>query len=55
MEKSADLERLTVTDGSYGGFLTGWSVGRTDRIKAAISQHGMYDELYMFGSWTRLS
>ncbi|HHY88908.1 MAG TPA: prolyl oligopeptidase family serine peptidase [Chloroflexi bacterium] len=50
MEPAADPERLTVTGGSYGGFLTGWIVGHTDRFKAAVSQRGVYDELNMFGS-----
>jgi pterin-4a-carbinolamine dehydratase len=50
MEKSADADRLAVTGGSYGGFLTGWVVGHTDRFKAAVSQRGVYDELNMFGS-----
>jgi dipeptidyl aminopeptidase/acylaminoacyl peptidase/pterin-4a-carbinolamine dehydratase len=50
MEKSADPNRLAVTGGSYGGFLTGWIVGHTDRFKAAVSQRGVYDELNMFGS-----
>ncbi len=50
MEPAADPERLTVTGGSYGGFLTGWIVGHTDRFKAAVSQRGVYDEFNMFGS-----
>ena len=50
MEKSIDPERLAVTGGSYGGFLTGWIVTHTDRFKAAVSQRGVYDELNMFGS-----
>ena len=50
MEKSVDPERLAVTGGSYGGFLTGWIVTHTNRFKAAVSQRGVYDELNMFGS-----
>jgi dipeptidyl aminopeptidase/acylaminoacyl peptidase/pterin-4a-carbinolamine dehydratase len=50
MEKSVDPQRLAVTGGSYGGFLTGWIVTHTDRFKAAVSQRGVYDELNMFGS-----
>lgn len=49
-EQAADSERLVVTGGSYGGFLTGWVVTHTDRFKAAVSQRGVYDELNMFGS-----
>ncbi len=50
MEKSADPERLAVTGGSYGGFLTGWVVTHTDRFKAAVSQRGVYDQFVHFGS-----
>ena len=33
-----DTERLLVTGGSYGGFMTNWVITHTDRFKAAISQ-----------------
>ena len=33
----ADPDRLGVTGGSYGGYLTNWIVGRTDRFKAAVT------------------
>ena len=32
-----DSERLGVTGGSYGGFMTNWIIGHTDRFKAAVS------------------
>lgn len=32
-----DEERLGVTGGSYGGFMTNWIIGHTDRFKAAVS------------------
>src|SRR5207248_2281 len=32
----ADPERLVVTGYSYGGFMTSWVVGHTDRFKAAV-------------------
>jgi dipeptidyl aminopeptidase/acylaminoacyl peptidase len=32
-----DTERLGVTGGSYGGFMTNWIVGHTDRFKAAVT------------------
>jgi dipeptidyl aminopeptidase/acylaminoacyl peptidase len=38
-----DPERLVVTGGSYGGFMTAWIVGHEDRFKAAVSQRGVYD------------
>ena len=32
-----DRQRLGVTGGSYGGFLTNWIVGHTNRFKAAVT------------------
>ncbi len=32
-----DEERLGVTGGSYGGFMTNWVIGHTNRFKAAVS------------------
>ncbi len=34
----ADPERLGVTGGSYGGVMTNWIIGHTDRFRAACSQ-----------------
>jgi dipeptidyl aminopeptidase/acylaminoacyl peptidase len=33
-----DETRLGVTGGSYGGYMTSWVVGHTDRFKAALTQ-----------------
>lgn len=33
-----DPDRLGVAGGSYGGFMTNWIIGQTDRFKAAVSQ-----------------
>jgi dipeptidyl aminopeptidase/acylaminoacyl peptidase len=38
-----DPERMGVTGGSYGGYLTAWIVGHTDRFAAAVSCRGVYD------------
>lgn len=38
-----DAERLVVTGGSYGGYLTAWIVGNDDRFRAAVAQRGVYD------------
>ena len=38
-----DPERLVVTGGSYGGFMTAWVIGHDDRFKAAVAQRGVYD------------
>ena len=36
-----DPERLGVTGGSYGGFMTNWVIGHTDRFKCAASQRSI--------------
>ncbi|MEX1343214.1 MAG: S9 family peptidase, partial [Candidatus Limnocylindrales bacterium] len=38
-----DPERVGVTGGSYGGYLTAWMIGHTDRYKAAVACRGVYD------------
>ncbi|GAA0459367.1 S9 family peptidase [Alkalibacillus silvisoli] len=55
-----DENRLGVTGGSYGGFMTNWIVGHTDRFKAAVTQRsisnwisfrGVSDIGYYFNDW----
>lgn len=36
-----DEEKLFVTGGSYGGFMTNWIVGQTNRFKAAATQRSI--------------
>ena len=36
-----DPDRVGVAGGSYGGFMTNWIVGHTDRFKAAVSMRGI--------------
>lgn len=36
-----DPERIGVTGGSYGGFMTNWMVGHTDRFRAAVTQRSI--------------
>lgn len=38
----ADPERLGVMGGSYGGYMTNWAIGHTDRFRAAISMFGIF-------------
>lgn len=38
-----DPNRLGVAGGSYGGFMTNWVIGHTDRFAAAVSQRGIAD------------
>jgi dipeptidyl aminopeptidase/acylaminoacyl peptidase len=39
----ADPERTGVTGGSYGGYLTSWIVGHTDRFRAAVTCRSVND------------
>jgi dipeptidyl aminopeptidase/acylaminoacyl peptidase len=45
-----DPDRLGVLGGSYGGFLTSWTVGHTDRFKAACSERAVNNAHSMFGT-----
>jgi len=45
-----DPERLGVLGGSYGGFLTSWTVGHTKRFKAACSERAVNCQYTMFGT-----
>ena len=55
-----DENRLGVTGGSYGGFMTNWIVAHTNRFKAAVTQRsisnwisflGVSDIGYYFNDW----
>ena len=57
----ADPDRLGVTGGSYGGYLTNWIVGRTDRFRAAVSCRSVADMAMLFmtgdisgGEWAQV-
>jgi dipeptidyl aminopeptidase/acylaminoacyl peptidase len=45
-----DGERLGVLGGSYGGFMTSWIVGHTNRFKAALSERAVNQLVSAFGS-----
>jgi dipeptidyl aminopeptidase/acylaminoacyl peptidase len=45
-----DAERLGVLGGSYGGYLTSWIVGHTNRFKAALSERSVNHLVSAFGS-----
>ncbi len=45
-----DPERLGVTGGSYGGYMTNWIVGKTNRFKAAVTQRSTCNRYSMFGT-----
>ena len=48
--KLFDPERLAVLGGSYGGFMTNWAIGHTDRFKAAVTMRSVVDEFSYFGT-----
>lgn len=52
MEKQPyiDTKNMGVTGGSYGGYMTVWIIGHTDRFKAAVSQRCVSNLLSMWGS-----
>ena len=45
-----DEQRLGVTGGSYGGYMTNWMIGHTDRFKAAVTQRSTSNRYSMFGT-----
>lgn len=57
-----DTARMGVTGGSGGGLLTNWTIGKTDRFKAAVSQRDISnwsawwysaDFTFFHGNWFR--
>ncbi len=51
-----DPDRMGVTGGSYGGYMTNWIIGHTDRFRAAVTQRSVSNMISMYGSsdfnWT---
>lgn len=45
-----DKGRMGVTGGSYGGFMTNWIIGHTDRFAAAVTQRSVSNQISMYGS-----
>ncbi|TCU65791.1 dipeptidyl aminopeptidase/acylaminoacyl peptidase [Tissierella praeacuta] len=45
-----DRERIGVTGGSYGGFMTNWIIGHTKRFRAAASQRSISNWISKFGT-----
>lgn len=45
-----DPKRLAVAGGSYGGFMTNWILGHTDRFAAAATQRSFANQLSMYGT-----
>lgn len=44
-----DESQLFVTGGSYGGFMTNWIVGHTNRFKAAVTQRSISNWISFYG------
>ncbi len=45
-----DPERIAVTGGSYGGYMTSWIIGHTDRFRCAISERAVNEMVSEDGS-----
>ncbi len=45
-----DTDRMGVTGGSYGGYMTSWIVGHTDRFTAAVTQRSVNNLISMWGT-----
>lgn len=45
-----DRERMGVTGGSYGGYMTNWIIGHTHRFGAAVTQRCVSNLISMYGS-----
>ncbi|MFL2133459.1 alpha/beta fold hydrolase [Desemzia sp. FAM 24101] len=43
-------EEVYVAGGSYGGFMTSWIVGHTDRFKAAVTQRSISNWISFYGT-----
>ena len=51
-----DPKRIAVAGGSYGGYLSAWAIGHTQRFRCAIAMRGVYNMISMYGAsdmgWT---
>ncbi|HEY7268229.1 MAG TPA: S9 family peptidase [Dehalococcoidia bacterium] len=45
-----DASRVGIMGGSYGGFMTSWAVGHTDRFRAACSERAVNNAYSMVGT-----
>jgi dipeptidyl aminopeptidase/acylaminoacyl peptidase len=45
-----DTQRMGVTGGSYGGYMTVWIIGHTNRFKAAVTQRCVSNFISMWGT-----
>jgi dipeptidyl aminopeptidase/acylaminoacyl peptidase len=45
-----DAAHIGITGGSYGGYMTNWVIGHTDRFAAAVTQRSVYNLLDFYGA-----
>lgn len=45
-----DKQKMGVTGGSYGGYMTNWIIGHTNRFQAAVTQRSVSNLTSMYGS-----
>lgn len=45
-----DEKRMAITGGSYGGYMTAWIIGHTDRFASAVAQRGVYNLISFYGT-----
>lgn len=45
-----DPERMAAAGGSYGGYMTAWILGHTDRFACLVNHAGVYDLMAQFAS-----
>jgi dipeptidyl aminopeptidase/acylaminoacyl peptidase len=45
-----DGKHLAIAGGSYGGFMTNWAIGHTDRFRAAVTDRSIASWVSMFGT-----
>jgi dipeptidyl aminopeptidase/acylaminoacyl peptidase len=45
-----DPDRLGITGASYGGFMTNWVIGHTDRFRAAVTENSLSNLLSFYGT-----
>lgn len=45
-----DENRMAITGGSFGGYMTAWIIGNSDRFVSAVSQRGVYNLSSFYGT-----
>jgi dipeptidyl aminopeptidase/acylaminoacyl peptidase len=49
-QRYVNSRRIGVTGGSYGGYMTNWIIGHTNRFRAAVTQRSVVDLKSFVGS-----